>query len=89
MFNQLRQALFITTLFLIISSCKRKELIITRSTIPSYSISETKFIKASKKMDYDLYYREARQYCQKNNLNEHIFILIDLGVHSGLKRFFI
>ena len=89
MFNQLKKALYIASLFLITSSCKRKELIISKSTLTSNSISETKFIKASKKTDYDLYYKEAWQYCQKNNLNENIFVLIDLGIHSGLKRFFI
>lgn len=89
MFNKLKKVLYIASLLFITSSCKRKELIVSKSAIASHSISETKFIKASKKIDYDLYYREAWQYCQKNNLNEHIFILIDLGVHSGLKRFFI
>lgn len=77
MFNQLKKILYIASLFLITSSCKRKELIVSKSTIASNSISETKFIKASKKMNYDLYYREAWQYCKKNNLNQDIFILID------------
>ncbi|MFH7000404.1 murein L,D-transpeptidase catalytic domain-containing protein [Flavobacterium sp. FlaQc-57] len=39
--------------------------------------------------NYSNYYKEAKQYCQRNNLNQDQFILIDLGVHSGLKRFFV
>lgn len=40
-------------------------------------------------INYDNYYKDAEQYCKRNNLNQNKFILIDLGVHSGLKRFFI
>lgn len=39
--------------------------------------------------DYSAYYKEAQQYCKRNNLNQNTFFLIDLGVHSGLKRFFV
>ncbi|MFH6995622.1 murein L,D-transpeptidase catalytic domain-containing protein [Flavobacterium sp. FlaQc-48] len=42
-----------------------------------------------KQIDYSTYYKEAREYCKKKNLNQDTFILIDLGVHSGLKRFFV
>ena len=31
----------------------------------------------------------AKAYCKKNSLNQNKFILIDLDIHSGLKRFFI
>lgn len=41
------------------------------------------------KINYNNHYKEAQQYCKTNNLNENKFILIDLGLHSGLKRFFI
>lgn len=40
-------------------------------------------------IDYSTYYKEAQQYCKRNNLNQDTFFLIDLGVHSGLKRFFV
>lgn len=40
-------------------------------------------------IDYNAYYKEAKQYCKRNNLNQDTFFLIDLGVHSGLKRFFV
>ncbi|WP_433835334.1 murein L,D-transpeptidase catalytic domain-containing protein [Flavobacterium anhuiense] len=40
-------------------------------------------------INYSDYYKEAEQYCKKNNLNQSKFILIDLSVHSGYKRFFI
>jgi hypothetical protein len=40
-------------------------------------------------INYSDYYKEAEQYCKKNNLNQSKFILIDLGIHSGYKRFFV
>lgn len=40
-------------------------------------------------INYDTYYKDAAQYCKRNNLNQKQFILIDLGMHSGLKRFFV
>lgn len=39
--------------------------------------------------DYSNFYKEALQYCKDNKLNQEKFILIDLGIHSGLKRFFV
>jgi hypothetical protein len=42
-----------------------------------------------KDINYSTYYKEAQQYCKRNNLNQNKFILIDLSIHSGLKRFFI
>lgn len=45
--------------------------------------------KPSIEINYTNYYKEAKQYCQKNNLNQDQFFLIDLGIHSGLKRFFV
>ena len=42
-----------------------------------------------KDIDYSTYYKEAQQYCKRNNLNQDTFFLIDLGIHSGLKRFFV
>ncbi len=41
-----------------------------------------------KAKDYTAYVKEAKVYCKRNNLNQSKFILIDLGLHSGLKRFF-
>ncbi|WP_099710806.1 murein L,D-transpeptidase catalytic domain-containing protein [Flavobacterium sp. 9] len=59
-------------------------------------VSETKqksevILKEKQRLEinYSKYYKEAKQYCQKNNLNQDQFFLIDLGVHSGLKRFFV
>ncbi|MDA6070948.1 murein L,D-transpeptidase catalytic domain family protein [Flavobacterium sp. AC] len=42
-----------------------------------------------KDIDYSIYYNEAQLYCKRNNLNQDKFFLIDLGMHSGLKRFFV
>ncbi|WP_374174943.1 murein L,D-transpeptidase catalytic domain-containing protein [Flavobacterium tructae] len=43
----------------------------------------------TKEINYSVYYKEAQQYCKHNNLNQDTFFLIDLGIHSGLKRFFV
>ncbi|CAM3620504.1 murein L,D-transpeptidase catalytic domain-containing protein [Flavobacterium chungbukense] len=40
-------------------------------------------------INYNDYYKEAQQYCKTKNLNLNKFILIDLGLHSGYKRFFV
>lgn len=42
-----------------------------------------------KPKDYSSYIKEAKAYSKKNNLNQSKFILIDLDLHSGLKRFFV
>lgn len=42
-----------------------------------------------KPKDYTSHINEAKAYCKKNSLNQSKFILIDLDVHSGLKRFFV
>lgn len=42
-----------------------------------------------KAKNYTSYLKEAKAYCKKNNLNQNKFILIDLDLHSGLKRFFV
>lgn len=54
--------------------------------------SESKVVlaeKANKQTNYDAYYQEAAAYCKTNNYNQNFFFLIDLGKHSGLKRFFV
>ena len=42
-----------------------------------------------KPKDYTSYIKEAKRFSKKNNLNQSKFVLIDLGLHSGLKRFFV
>lgn len=42
-----------------------------------------------KPKNHATYIKEAKSYCKKNNLNQSKFILIDLDLHSGLKRFFV
>ena len=43
---------------------------------------------AKKKIDYTDYAEKAYDYCKQKNLNTDYCFLIDLSVHSGLKRFF-
>lgn len=74
------------------TSCKKKEdpeMVVSQNTIALATNSKAAFVKVTKEVDYDLYYKEALRYCRKNNLNQDLFILIDYGVHSGLKRFFV
>lgn len=52
-------------------------------------VKAERIIEHKKSIDYTSYFDEAQEYCNKNNLNEELFFLIDLGIHSGLKRFFI
>ena len=76
----------VTCLIVMLFSCKKEvglNIVVTKKPKDINSISK------AKKIDYNSYYKEALQYCQNNNLNQSIFILIDLGLHSGLKRFFI
>ncbi len=35
------------------------------------------------------YHQKAKEYCKKNNFNEHYYFLIDLSVHSGKNRFYV
>ena len=72
-------------LFLVVCiSCKQEKTAKTTAKVKIESIIENK-----KNIDYTPYFNEAQQYCEENNLNQKLFFLIDLGIHSGLKRFFI
>ncbi|MBS7252609.1 murein L,D-transpeptidase catalytic domain family protein [Flavobacterium branchiicola] len=54
------------------------------------SENKTEIVSIEKPLvNYSDYYREAVQYCKTNKLNQNKFILIDLGLHSGYKRFFV
>lgn len=74
-------------------SCKdNKELRVASVFKPEKTVEiipEEKPRSEIKDIDYSVYYKEAQKYCKRNNLNQNIFILIDLGMHSGLKRFFV
>jgi hypothetical protein len=78
-------------LILIVSCNKNKE-----ADKKAFSFAENtkehsaeNFRNEIKTPDYTLYYKEAQQYCKRNNLNQNKFFLIDLSIHSGLKRFFV
>lgn len=45
--------------------------------------------KSNTVSNYNDYYKLAATYCKTNNYNQDFFFLIDLGKHSGLKRFFV
>ena len=40
-------------------------------------------------VDYSEFINEAKNYCEENNLNTDFFIMADLSIHSGKKRFFL
>lgn len=69
-------------------SCNKeiKEVNISRNENKSEIVSAE---RPRAEIDYSDYYKVAEQYCKINNLNQNKFILIDLGLHSGYKRFFI
>lgn len=46
-------------------------------------------IKDKNYADYRIYTNQAVKYCQKNNLNDKYFFLVDLSIHSGKKRFYV
>jgi hypothetical protein len=77
-------------IILFLFSCNKKEnkVNVSKSEYTEVVVSKEKLSKI-KDVNYTAYYKEAKEYCKKNNLNQNKFILIDLGIHSGIKRFFI
>lgn len=88
----MKKALFGVIWILFLSCNKNKDIQEANFSKVEYS-SKTALIEKPrseiKDIDYSKYYQEAEEYCKNNNLNQRKFILIDLGMHSGLKRFFI
>jgi hypothetical protein len=83
----IKNLIFVPLFFAFGFSCnKENKAVIAENKQKSKIILEE---KPSIEIDYNNYYKEAKEYCQKNNLNQNTFFLIDLGVHSGLKRFFV
>jgi hypothetical protein len=69
-------------------SCNKE----SKKATASHGSQKNKIVSEEKpqiEINYNHYYKEAQQYCKTNNLNQNKFILIDLGLHSGLKRFFV
>lgn len=88
----MKKAFYIISLVLIICSCKKnvdQAISAPKENVLLDSVSKAKFIRENKNINYDSFYKKAKQYCRQNNLNQDKFILIDLDIHSGLKRFFI
>lgn len=88
----MKKIFVVLSLILLLSCNKNKDVSqenLSDALNTSKTISKVKPRNEIKEIDYSLYYKEAQQYCKKNNLNQEIFFLIDLGMHSGLKRFFI
>jgi hypothetical protein len=81
--------LLISILILSCNKKENKETTAQKTETSKELIAEIKPRSEIKDTDYSSYYKEAKQYCKNNNLNQNQFILIDLGVHSGLKRFFV
>jgi hypothetical protein len=87
----MKKILFVVSLMLLFSCNKKQE---NQTNI--VKIEDRKEISPSEKprneikdIDYSHYFKEAKEYCKSNKLNQDKFILIDLGLHSGLKRFFV
>lgn len=88
----MKKMIYIISLVLIVSSCKKNEdseMVVSKNKVRLDSISNLDFNREIKEIDYNKFYKEAQEYSKKNHLNLNKFILINLGLHSGLKRFFI
>jgi hypothetical protein len=88
----MKKIIFGIICILLFSCNKRRDVQQTSVSNTKYkadSISSEKLRSEIKEIDYSGYFKEAKQYCKNNNLNQNKFILIDLGLHSGLKRFFV
>ncbi|WP_310558275.1 murein L,D-transpeptidase catalytic domain-containing protein [Flavobacterium sp.] len=88
----MKKIFYFISLVLVVSFCKEKEdaeIVVSKNKVRLDSISKLDFNREIKEINYDTYYKEAQEYSKNNNLNPNKFILIDLGLHSGLKRFFI
>lgn len=87
----MKKALFGIIWVLFLSCNKSKDVQEANVSKVEYSrgtVSQEKPRSEIKDIDYSKYYQEAEEYCKNNNLNQKKFVLIDLGIHSGLKRFF-
>ncbi|GGE97531.1 murein L,D-transpeptidase catalytic domain-containing protein [Flavobacterium limi] len=84
----MKKIIFIVCLVLLFS-CNKKEVKETTFSKNEFKQEIAGTEKPHNAINYSGYYKEAQQYCKSNNLNHNQFILIDLGVHSGLKRFFV
>ena len=83
MFSKFFWLFFIIIIF---SSCEKESQILTEE------ISEPEIKIVDKKPEIDLTKaqikaKEALEFCKKNNLNTDFAILIDMSLHSGVKRF--
>lgn len=83
----MKRMLFIICLVFVFSCNKEsKRITVSENKHKSEAVSlENPHIE----VNYSNYYKEAAYYCKVNNLNQDKFILIDLGLHSGYKRFFV
>ncbi|MEZ0131244.1 murein L,D-transpeptidase catalytic domain-containing protein [Flavobacterium sp. LBUM151] len=84
----MKKILYFVSMLLLFSCKKENRVNISKDEYTEVAASKQQFRKI-KDINYTSYYKEAQQYCKRNNLNQNKFILIDLGIHSGLKRFFI
>lgn len=87
----MKKILFVISLLFLFSCNKKQE-----SQTNTAKMENRKEVSPNEKprseikdLDYSQYFKEAKEYCKSNNLNQDKFILIDLGLHSGLKRFFV
>lgn len=71
-------------LFSTILSCSEKKIDTVSRPLESVNRSPKVALK-----DYSSKAEEALEFCEENKMNEDFFILIDMEIHSGKKRFFI
>lgn len=79
---------FLILFFILFFSCNKEK----KEADVFKNENKTEILSTEKprvEINYSDYYKEAKQYCKTNKLNPNQFILIDLGLHSGYKRFFV
>lgn len=87
----MKKIIYVIILSLLLSCSKKenKEITVVEKESEKEIISDEKLRSEIKNKNYSKFYKEAKEYCINNSLNKEKFILIDLGLHSGLKRFFV
>ena len=85
----MKKIFFAVSLMLLFSCNKNKDSHLKVSKNENKTILKDKHRGEIKDVNYNRYFEEAKRYCTTNHLNKEKFILIDLGLHSGLKRFFV
>lgn len=77
----------IAFLFFVSCQAKEKPITVTSKKLVTDAVNASKPTPDIVKLKR--YAKEANQFCSQKELNTQFFLLADIGLHSGIKRFFI